>query len=440
MHYSIKALFFFVVTAPPWQGTSWAAEPVAGYSVSRYEMQVLMDSTRQKVAVEIVVSLSFVAPTDTVVLILSSLIDSITVRDTSVNGVPSLRHYRCGKDSLAIILPTTAAPGSNLRLAFAYSYPIPGATQDIVMLDRGHRWYPMLLDNIAVVTLTVRLPDGLTAFASGDSVNENDRSGGTELSWSTRIPIFKIALVIAPENLYHRFSSIRKGVTISLLTFSPDSGWQKVCDEAADELEFFSRLVGTYPHRQFTIIEAPGMPGSNIATGLALMGSEMLQPCLKGQFEALELIVAAQWFGAGVFGQFLKPGFWFITLSMPHHLRLLYEHAKYGEDRPKASLSRSLEQYRKFAGSETDLALSAVDFPNTREKGLIIYAKGPYLLELARRRAGEVVWSRFLSSLWTEYAGRILTQDAMLDLLKSANRPAGDELGRQLEETGYPEQ
>lgn len=410
------------------------------YQITNYDIKVSLDSSRSHLQVTAVLGLDLTHPVDSLSLIFSSSIGNATVNDLSgkING--ELVHRWVGKDSLVIDLPTVLATDHQLKLAFEYQYQLPGAGQAAVMLDRGYRWYPMILDNVAIVRLSAELPDSTIGFAAGDLKIEQTKPGMTRYVWQTQIPIFKIALVIANRSIYHEYRARRDSFEVLLYALSVDSGWQAVCDEAAKEIEWFDQTIGRYPHTTFAIVETPGMPGSDIASSLVMMGSEMLQPCLKQQFDALELVVAAQWFGAGIFGKFMQPGFWFTTLSLPHHARFLYQRATYGEERYQRSLEQSMTKYREFAGTDRDISIMAVDFPTSLEKGTVIYAKGPFLLERARALTDDDGWMRFLGTLWREYKGKAVTTDQMMTLLEAESQVAAEQLRRELSETGIPDQ
>ena len=52
-----------------------------------------------------------------------------------------------------------------------------------------------------------------------------------------------------------------------------------------------------------------------------------------------------------------------------------------------------------------------VDIPNSREKGLILYAKGSYILSLIENEMGKENWKLLLKDLYKTYNGKIMTMD-----------------------------
>jgi len=134
-----------------------------------------------------------------------------------------------------------------------------------------------------------------------------------------------------------------------------------------------------------------------------------------GYFDPLLLTVAQQWMGAGVFAQFRQRGFWFLTISLPHYLRLMYVRHSKGEAAFDEALHEPLKRYQQFAGKENDVPILDVDFPNSREKGLVLYGKGPYVISKLHRQFGDDGWKAFLQDLYKGFLGKILTYDDFMN-------------------------
>jgi hypothetical protein len=131
----------------------------------------------------------------------------------------------------------------------------------------------------------------------------------------------------------------------------------------------------------------------------------------KGYRDGLMLTIAQQWFGANVLADFSEPGFFFFTISLPHYLKLMYIRDKEGAEAFNKALLKPLDKYKEFARSESDIPIIDVDMPNTREKGLILYAKGPYVLIIIAQEMGTETWKLFLRDIYSTFIGEIMTLD-----------------------------
>ena len=94
--------------------------------------------------------------------------------------------------------------------------------------------------------------------------------------------------------------------------------------------------------------------GSNICTSLILTGSNFIDQFKKGYYKGLHLPIAAQWFGAGVFGKFNDKGFWFFSLSLPHYLRLMYIKESNNTDSFSQELEKAYHFYETIAGTDKE--------------------------------------------------------------------------------------
>jgi len=142
----------------------------------------------------------------------------------------------------------------------------------------------------------------------------------------------------------------------------------------------------------------------------------------KGGFEALHLAVAEQWIGAGLFPEFGKPGFWFFTISLPHYLRLMCLRQMKGEEAFEQSLHEPLNQYERFSGKTEDIPILNIDFPNTMEKGLLLYGKGPLVIHHVHEALGDDAWKALLMDLYRDFAGKILTYAQFQSCLSKHDR------------------
>ncbi len=138
-------------------------------------------------------------------------------------------------------------------------------------------------------------------------------------------------------------------------------------------------------------------------------------------YESLTLTIAAQWFGAGVFSDFPSPGFWFMSLSLPHYLRLKYESRDLDSSKCDALFERQLSAYREIAGKETDTPLMDIMRPDSREKGIVIYSKGPWLVYQLQKCLGRDNLHEALRRMYVNSLGKVLSIEGFMAEIAKQN-------------------
>jgi len=187
--------------------------------------------------------------------------------------------------------------------------------------------------------------------------------------------------------------------------------------QADSVLSYFSKTIGAYSRDRLIYFEVDDFGGINIGSGLLTIGTKAIEMINKGFNDFLILTIAQQWFTSGVFADFSEPGFFFFTISLPHYLRLMYVRYDEGEEAFNDALLKPLDKYKEFAGSESDIPIIDVDMLNSREKGLILYAKGSYILSLIENELGKENWELLLRDLYTTFVGKIMSMDDFLNYL-----------------------
>lgn len=317
-----------------------------------------------------------------------------------------------GKDSLLLLFENEILPDSKYDLRFEYSFPASLLKDSMVIIDRGHRWYPLVLDQIAPFILTCAVPKEYRVLAAGDLISVQENEVSTTFVWENKSPVFKLPLIIFNHARFKEaeFDSLR--INIDFFYLNADSlEALRVIREAANSMKYYSEHIGKYPYKKLTLFEVTKWEGINVGSGLLTVGTSSLEMFKQGYYEGLNLTIAQQWIGAGVFAKYGSPGFWFLSLSLPHYLRLMYLCQTKGEETFLKSMSEPLEKYREFAGKKNDFPIINIDSPNSREKSLVLYGKGPYILSKIHRAMGDEKWLSFLQNLYESFRGKILTYD-----------------------------
>jgi hypothetical protein len=348
-----------------------------------------------------------------------------------------------GRDSCRITLPAEVSQDTSLVLQFDYTLPV-SAFDGAVYLDRGHRWYPMFQEQIAPYSLRIAAPADYAVIAGGNFVSTREAGDLIEWAWESPIAVFKLSFVIVPKAKL-RQTVYRVDDNFSIISFAYGSkalASGSVVTEAVDLYEYFSKEIGGYPYNRLSFVELPDVPGMNIGSGIVTYDSTFAQGFALGYFDGLQLGMACQWFSASTFNEFLGRGFWFLQLSLPHYLRLQCTRDREGDSVYAKVMAQTLDSYRSIVGTEHEVSLLEVDFPNSREKGLALYAKGPYLLSLIAEQIGDEAWRKMLRDLYHDFRGRIMTLDDFLLVVGRADSTgaAAGRLERLLSEKGLPTQ
>jgi hypothetical protein len=364
------------------------------------------------------------------------------IRSETKEGSVNLPYRFVGKDTLRLTVPSERVATRNLTLDFMYTLPMKELKGDVMLIDRGHRWYPLILDQIAKFKLTATVPEGYDVFAPGDFVEKKDLHQHYRFIWESKIPVFKLSLVIAKSNFYKETfrKCDNKEIRYYSSTSSDKETMEQILSEACSAFNFYNQSIGEYPHNRLTLVEIPGLGGTNISTAFLMVDSTLVDEFKKGNYDQLLLSVAAQWMAAGVFFKFQGKGFWFLQLSLPHYLRLMYLEKTKGEEAFTKDLQRGLDAYKEIAGSDKEVSIMDVDFPNTKEKARVIYGKGPYVIDKVRRQVGDENWDKFIKDVYNNFKGKILTYDEFINYLSKYDRDgiAVAKLKKMVSEKGLP--
>lgn len=311
-----------------------------------------------------------------------------------------------GKDSLLITNSNEFDKSNKYLLKFDYFFPTGKLNDTLLVLDRGDRWYPLVMDQIASFKLSCEVPKIYSVISSGNLVETKNAGDKSFFVWESLLPVFKLPLLILNPKIFKKYNND----VVDFYSLNADSAAAlKILDNTRKVVNYFKIILGGFSYKKLTITEIPDFPGINTCSGLLMMGSYSLKMAENGYNDMLFLTLAQQWFGAGVFGRFGEKGFFFIALSLPHYLRLMFIREDKGEDVYNNSLTDPLKKYKEFAGTENDIPIINVDLPNTKEKGIILYAKGPFVLSKLEESLGQKIWLSFLKDIYQNFRGKILT-------------------------------
>ncbi len=322
----------------------------------------------------------------------------------------SVPHNFNGKDSLLLLFDDKILPANEYKLKFQYSFPTNILNDSLVIIDRGHRYYPLILDKIATCKLTCDVPKEYSVLSSGDLISANKYEDSTIFIWESKSAVFKIPLIIFNPAKFKRLEFDSLGISIDFYYVTANAGdAAKINKEAVNCINYYSKNIGSYSYKKLTFFEVTQWGGINTASGLIMIGSQSIDLIKQGYYDGLDLTIAQQWIGSGVFARYGSPGFWFLALSLPHYLRLMYIHQTKGDESFLESLQEPLVKYKEFAGTENDIPIINIDSPDSKEKSIILYGKGPFIINRIVKKMGNEKWLSFLHNLYKTFYGKILS-------------------------------
>ncbi|MEJ2617425.1 MAG: hypothetical protein P8Z35_20905, partial [Ignavibacteriaceae bacterium] len=281
--------------------------------------------------------------------------------------------YKIDKDSLIINSGNNYQPGQKFDLKFEYSFPMGKFIDTVFAIDRGERWYPLVMDQIASFKLTCDVPVYCRVLSAGNLISSKNEGSTAKYTWQSQFPVFKIPLIIFNPAKYKRTENSKVNFYYSSLG-STDAN--KILEKVSSVIGYYSGIIAPYPYNQLNLFEIKDFPGINTGSGLLMIGTQSLKMFGMGYEEGIILTVAQQWFGAGTFAEFGDKGFFFLALSLPHYMRLMYIRHSEGEAAYQNKLNEMIGDYKKNVNRGNDIPVIDVDFPNTTATGKILYDKG----------------------------------------------------------------
>ncbi len=379
-------------------------------TVNHYEIHAVLSSSAKTLNVNLVCNINKNTDSNSLQFLFSTETNLESVKYNDGEDWTDISFNINGKDSLLLTPTERLSENYNYDLVFDYSLPVNELNDTVFILDRGHRWYPLITDQIFTYTLECEVPKGYRVLSSGDLFEEVNEIEKNSFVYECNKPVFKLPLIVFNPEIFRKTELRTTGNNIEFYSLTTDSSETiKIMTKADSVLNYFSKTLGDYPRKSLIYFEVSDFGGVNVGSGLLTIGTQIIRWTEKGYDDMLILTIAQQWFAASVFADFSKPGFFFFTISLPHYLKLMYIRDTRGEEAFNNSLLKPLEGYKEFAGKENDMPLIDVDMPNTKEKGLLLYGKGPFILSKIENEIGMNNWKLFLRDLYNNFLGKIMT-------------------------------
>jgi Peptidase family M1 domain len=346
---------------------------------------------------------------------------------------------RQGNDVVVVVFPRPLQTGQKVELRFVYQGEVLSAAGNGLLYvgARGH-WYPNRGPAMSNFDLEFRYPTGWTLVATGrrqDASSASDEAAGEQVSrWVSERPMplagfnlgkYTRAVAHAGKVLIQTYAASgvetsfpqpppkivtpplppvagipQAPVVITPPSPSPRQNEQRVSDDAARAVEFFSRLYGPYPYGDLALTQMPGglsqgWPGLIFLSSFAFLSPQeaaQLHLNPRDSLRSSGMIAhetAHQWWGDAVTWEGYRDQWLVEALAEYSSLMLL-------ESQDPAKFREILEGYRdelleknkdgeplRDAGPVTlGIRLSSSHFPNGYDA--ISYGRGAWLLHMLR--------------------------------------------------------
>ena len=344
---------------------------------------------------------------------------------------------------LVVDLPRPLSIGQRATLAFAYhGRPARGLVFNGPTVYASYftcDWMVCQLDDFgekAAIDLTLRVPQGMTAYGPGTLTRRSRLPDGAERQvWSEARP-YSAYLYGFALGAFTR-ASAQAGAT-ELVYLSPDADAERLGTLFAptgDMLAFLQDKAGVpFPHRRYVQVHTPGSDAQE-ASNYSVVGEKVVAPRLDDPQEDWALVheLAHQWWGNAVTCTDLSQ-FWlnegittFMVAAWKEHRwgRLAYE-------RELASIRNRFDAVAA-TGGDHPLTYSG-PYPSLSARRAVQYSKGALFMDRLRQELGDGPFWAALKSYTRQHAGGVVNS---LDLQRSLEQSSRKDLSRLFEEWVY---
>jgi hypothetical protein len=297
-------------------------------------------------------------------------------------------------------------------------------------LDRSGYWYPRLPaeDDADPARGLSHYALSVTPVAGFELVAGLERAGDGpdgRLRWSSPFPLEGLVLLGGP----HRRLSRRHGdVTLhAVLPAGKEAVAQDILDASAEYLDRYEPLVGPYPFREFTVLEAFFSSGFAFPAVTQIAGSQLSEYKQYRRHGYLDHELLHNWWGNGVLVD-PRDGNWCEGLAS--WAGNYYGFVLDGDAEGARKQRRNLSNFLSDIAAEDDLPLDTFGRPGGVGRGTG-YGKGAAVFHMLERRIGPEAFFAGLRQLTEERMGAHADWAALRAAFEQAS---GSDLGRFFDE------
>ncbi|MEM7584655.1 MAG: hypothetical protein AAF560_14795 [Acidobacteriota bacterium] len=290
-----------------------------------------------------------------------------------------------------------------------------------VYLEPSGYWYPRLkisrdaaagrlLSDYELITDPI---DGFELVAGLEAVDGDAADG--RLHWKSPFPLDGLVLLGGP---LERHSRVHDGITLhAVVAPGKEAVAQDILAASAEYLDRYQPLIGPYPFREFTVLEAFFSSGFAFPTCTQIAGSQLSEFKQYRRHGYLDHELLHNWWGNGVFMD-PEDGNWCEALTT-----YLANYAGYVLDGDGEGARKQRRNYSNFLSAiepERDKPLGTFGFADGAGRG-IGYQKGAAVFHMLERKIGSDALLAGLRILTEEQMGRHIGWKVIREAMERAS-------------------
>ena len=280
----------------------------------------------------------------------------------------------------------------------------PGSKSDSMVSEGfafsgGEYFYPVQANSEGRVTfkMEVSLPEDWESLSQGEREIVRLAKGRRVVRWNSKLPSEDIILI---GNRFYIYEEMYGGITLYAFLLKDESRLaNKYIQTAKNYIDFYSKLLGSYPYSKFALVENSKQTGYGMPS-FTLMGSRIIRfPFILHSSFPHEIL--HNWWGNGVFID-SNSGNWSegLTVYLADHLLL--------ELKGKGSQYRFQEmlKYQSYVNDSNEFPINRFSHRDSMASQAIGYGKLMMVFHMLRTQLGKEIFLQSLRDFYNGYKYR----------------------------------
>jgi hypothetical protein len=349
----------------------------------------------------------------------SSILEFLLSNYASINSVcldnSEIIPFRySGKDTVVLTLQKKTRKNVKLHLIFKYTLPADSFKVDkgMFVMKRSDRWYPFQVGHLFNSRLIVAVPENQITISNGKCMKKLLVDHLEKYAWRTKYEHDLSLFIFDPDSMEYKSENIER--TRLNFYFVPGlKDEQKIISLVRSSFIFYSKLIGKYQDRNFTVIEIPAEWFLGQGLHSFLLFTPVLLKNIPDPRAWVPHEVGHQWIGNIIPIYEQAKGFWFVEESLDEYLKAMFVEHEYGSDSLQHYMSNFyLANYKANVKNGKDVSIMDVtSVNNSIEEAQAIYAKGPIILHKLSKCMSDESWTSMIKEIYKNFQHQLFTLD-----------------------------